>query len=374
MRKIIHIDMDCFFAAVEQRDHPEWRGKPLAVGHNGPRSVVSTASYEARKYGVHSAQPVSVALRKCPHLILAPGRFEAYKEASAIIRTIFHEYTDLVEPASLDEAYLDVTEPKQGPHSASLIALEIKQKIFEQTQLTASAGVSYNKFLAKIASDMDKPDGFTLIKPDEAVAFLEDLDIGKFHGVGARTEQRMNALKIYKGRDLKEFSRERLTQIFGKVGNYFYDVVRGVDERPVEPYRERKSVGAEHTYETDLMTFDEVIENMRQVEKTVWRRLDRLNKKGRTMTLKVRYGDFQTVTRSMSRVNPLDSFDVSVQVYHMLKELEDVIEELGVRLLGLSISNFPGEEKIEKYKQLEIPFKWLEDEEDKDMEVASDME
>ncbi len=358
MRKIIHIDMDSFFAAVEQRDHPEWRGKPLAVGHNGPRSVVSTASYEARKYGVHSAQPVSVALRKCPHLILAPGRFEAYKEASEIIRSIFHEYTDLVEPASLDEAYLDVTEPKSGPLSASLIALEIKQKIFEQTQLTASAGVSYNKFLAKIASDMNKPDGFTLIKPEEAEAFMEELEIGKFHGVGERTETRMHALKIYKGRDLKGFSREDLTRIFGKVGNYFYDVVRGVDERPVEPYRERKSVGAERTFETDIMTLEEVEEKLEEIQEIVWRRCKRHGKSGKTLTLKLRYGDFRTITRSNSMEMVFEQYDIKQHVYYMVREFKEEIEEIGVRLLGLSMSNFPGEEKDDKYKQLEIPFTW----------------
>ncbi len=358
MRKIIHIDMDCFFAAVEQRDHPEWRGKPLAVGHNGPRSVVSTASYEARKYGVHSAQPVSVALRKCPHLILAPGRFEAYKEASAIIRNIFHEYTDLVEPASLDEAYLDVTEPKMGPPSASLIALEIKQKIFEQTQLTASAGVSYNKFLAKIASDMDKPDGFTLIKPEEAEAFLEDLDIGKFHGVGTRTNQRMNALKIYKGRDLKEFSRERLTQIFGKVGNYFYDVVRGVDERPVEPYRERKSVGAERTFETDITDIEEVRTKLLEITEIMWRRCEKLNKIGKTLTLKLRYGDFRTITRSISHDKPFMRSEIGVQVNWMLRDQDEIVQEMGVRLLGLTMSNFPDKKETGGVRQLEIEFDW----------------
>lgn len=270
MRKIIHIDMDSFFASVEQRDFPEYKGKALVVGHRGPRSVVAAASYEARKYGVHSAMPMSVALRKCPHLIVTPHRFEVYRSVSAEIREIFHEYTDLVEPLSLDEAYLDVTHPKKGPPSASLIARDIKQEIFDKTGLIASAGVSYNKFLAKIASDMDKPDGFYLIKPEDAESFLENLDVGLFFGVGKKTEERMHRLKIFKGKDLKQFSRHELVKYFGKSGSYFYDAVRGIDDRPVVSSRERKSIGAERTYEEDIFDLSEVRDKMLEVIDIMW--------------------------------------------------------------------------------------------------------
>jgi DNA polymerase-4 len=222
MRKIIHIDMDSFFASVEQRDFPEYRGKPLAVGSRSPRAVVAAASYEARKFGVHSAMPMAVALRKCPDLIVTPHRFEVYREISNSIREIFHEYTDLVEPLSLDEAYLDVTNPKKGPPSASLIAMEIKKAVRKRENLVASAGISYNKFLAKIASDMDKPDGFYLIKPEDAEGFLEDLEIKKFFGVGEKTAEKMHRLNIFRGRDLKSYERDQLIRWFGKTGNYFY--------------------------------------------------------------------------------------------------------------------------------------------------------
>ncbi len=290
--------MDSFFASVEQRDFPEYRGKPLVVGGRGPRSVVAAASYEARKYGVYSAMPMSVALRKCPELIVTPHRFDVYKEVSANIRNIFHEYTDLVEPLSLDEAYLDVTQAKKGPASASLIAMEIKKEIQKREGLIASAGVSYNKFLAKIASDMDKPDGFYLIKPSEAEEFLEDLDIELFFGVGKVTAQKMHGMNIHKGRDLKSYPREDLIQYFGKAGNYFYDVVRGKDDRPVTPHRERKSIGAERTYETDLYDLDQLKERLTEVLDIMWKRCEAKNRKGRTLTLKLRFSDFSTITRS----------------------------------------------------------------------------
>ena len=250
--------MDSFYASVEQRDFPEYRGKALVVGGRGPRSVVAAASYEARKYGVYSAMPMVVALRKCPDLIVTPHRFDVYREVSRNIQNIFHEYTDLVEPLSLDEAYLDVTHAKKGPASASLIAMEIKKEILKRTGLIASAGVSFNKFLAKIASDMDKPDGFYLIKPDDAEKFIEDLDVGLFHGVGKRTEEKMHKMSIFKGRDLKLLSRQEMIKHFGKAGRYFFDVVRGKDERPVVSFRERKSIGAERTYEADLYEMDVV--------------------------------------------------------------------------------------------------------------------
>jgi len=284
--------MDSFFASVEQRDFPEYRGKPLAVGNRGPRSVVAAASYEARKYGVYSAMPVSVALRKCPDLIVTPHRFEVYRKVSASIREIFHAYTDLVEPLSLDEAYLDVTHARKGPPSASLIAMEIKKEIRDREDLVASAGVSYNKFLAKIASDMDKPDGFYLIKPEDAEEFLEELEIKKFFGVGERTEQKMHKLKIFKGRDLKAYPRDQLVRHFGKAGNYFYDVVRGIDERPVVSYRESKSIGAERTYDTDLYDQDQVEERLAEVMELMWKRCEAKKKSGKTLTLKLRFSDF----------------------------------------------------------------------------------
>ena len=259
MRKIIHIDMDSFFASVEQRDFPEYKEKALVVGHRGPRSVVAAASYEARKYGVYSAMPMSVALRKCPDLIVIPHRFDVYQKVSANIRHIFHEYTDLVEPLSLDEAYLDVTQAKKGPASASLIA---------------SAGVSFNKFLAKIASDMDKPDGFYLILPEDAERFLEDLDVGLFFGVGEKTEQKMHKMNIFKGSDLKLLPLQDLVKHFGKAGTYFYNVVRGIDERPVVSFRERKSIGAERTFETDLIELEEVKEKLAEIIDIIWRRCE----------------------------------------------------------------------------------------------------
>ena len=341
MRKIIHIDMDSFFASVEQRDFPDFKGKPLVVGGRGPRSVVAAASYEARKFGVYSAMPMSVALRKCPDLIVTPHRFDVYKEVSASIRNIFHDYTDLVEPLSLDEAYLDVTRTKKGPASASLIAMEIKKEVQKREGLIASAGVSYNKFLAKIASDMDKPDGFYLIKPEEAEGFLEDLDIELFFGVGKVTAQKMHGMNIHKGRDLKTYPREDLTRYFGKAGNYFYDVVRGKDDRPVSPFRERKSIGAERTYETDLYDIDEVKEKLGKVLDIMWKRCEAKDRRGRTLTLKIRYSDFSTITRSNSQTQGFSYEEMLGCMINLLPEQE--IKERGVRLLGGTMSNFQKE-------------------------------
>jgi DNA polymerase-4 len=343
MRKIIHIDMDSFFASVEQRDFPEYRGKPLVVGGNKPRSVVAAASYEARKYGVRSAMPMVVALRKCPELIITPHRFDVYREVSRTIRVIFHEYTDLVEPLSLDEAYLDVTHVKKGPPSASLIAKEIKKEILKKTGLVASAGVSYNKFLAKIASDMDKPDGFYLILPEDAEAFLEDLDVGLFHGVGKRTEEKMHKMNIYKGSDLKKLSRQEVIQHFGKAGKYFFSAVRGIDERLVVSHRERKSIGAERTYETDLFDIQITKEKLNEVIDIMWKRCLTKKTTGKTITLKLRFADFTTITRSKTQENEFKE----PEVYQTLSELLplDDINEKGVRLLGATMSNFQDEEK-----------------------------
>lgn len=353
MRKIIHIDMDSFFASVEQRDFPEYQGRPLVVGHRGPRSVVAAASYEARKYGVYSAMPMSVALRKCPDLIVTPHRFDVYQEVSANIRHIFHEYTDLVEPLSLDEAYLDVTQAMKGPASASLIAMEIKKEIQKREGLIASAGVSYNKFLAKIASDMDKPDGFFLIEPKDAEMFLEDLDIGLFFGVGEKTAQKMHRMNIFKGRDLKTLPREELIRHFGKAGNYFYDVVRGIDERPVVSSRERKSIGAERTYETDLYDLDLVKEKLVEVLDIMWKRYEAKKKKGKTLTLKLRFSDFTTITRSNTQNLDFSYENVKSTIMNLLPQQE--IEKRGVRLLGATMSNFQIDEQ-KSSKQMKIDF------------------
>ena len=345
--------MDSFYASVEQRDFPEYRGKALVVGHRGPRSVVAAASYEARKYGIHSAMPMAVALRKCPDLIVTPHRFEVYTKVSTSIRTIFHEYTDLVEPLSLDEAYLDVSHPKKGPPSASLIAMDIKKEIKKREGLTASAGVSYNKFLAKIASDMDKPDGFYLIEPENAERFLEDLDIALFFGVGKRTAQKMHKMQIFKGRDLKAFPRAELIKHFGKAGNYFYEVVRGIDDRPVVSFREPKSIGAERTYETDLYDIDLVKEKLTEVLDIMWKRYEQKNKKGKTLTLKLRFSDFDTITRSFTQNQGFSEEEMKTTMLKLLPVQE--IKERGVRLLGGTISNFQFE-KPRASGQMKIEF------------------
>ena len=336
--------MDSFFASVEQRDFPEYRGKPLVVGGNKPRSVVAAASYEARKFGVRSAMPMVVALRKCPDLIIVPHRFNVYREVSESIRNIFHDYTDLVEPLSLDEAYLDVTHAKKGPPSASLIAKKIKKEIREQTDLIASAGVSYNKFLAKIASDMDKPDGFYLILPEDAESFLEDLEVGLFHGVGKRTQEKMHKMNIFTGKDLKKLSRQEVIQHFGKAGRYFYSAVRGIDERPVVSHRERKSIGAERTYEVDHFEIDTVKEKLNDVINIMWKRCLEKNTSGKTITLKLRFADFTTITRSKTHEKEF----TEAEVYKILIGLipSDEIKERGVRLLGATMSNLYDEEKV----------------------------
>ena len=345
--------MDSFFASVEQRDFPEYKGKPVAVGHRGPRSVVAAASYEARAFGVFSAMPMSVALRKCPHLIVTPHRFDVYRKVSNSIHDIFHEYTDLVEPLSLDEAYLDVTEAKKGPPSASLIAKEIKKEITRRENLTASAGVSYNKFLAKIASDMDKPDGFYLIEPDQAERFLDELDIKYFFGVGERTEQKMHRMNIYKGSDLKALQRNELVRHFGKAGSYFYDVVRGIDNRQVVPFRERKSIGAERTYEADLYDLDQVGERLDEIIDIVWKRCQEKKKIGKTVTLKLRYSDFSTITRSRSQQQGYTYQEMRSALTDLLPR--EQIQQQGVRLLGATLSNFPAE-KPSSSNQLRIEF------------------
>lgn len=304
-RKIIHIDMDAFFASVEQRDHPELRGQAIAVGHDGPRGVVATASYEARRFGVHSAQPIVTAKRLCPHLIIVPGHYAIYKEVSAQMHDIFHEYTDLIEPISLDEAFLDVTHAKTGQTLATDIAREIKQKIRQRLQLTASAGISYCKFLAKIASDLHKPDGLTVIHPARAQAFIDHLRIEKLWGVGPRTAEHLHRLGIFTGADLRGCSLPYLTERFGKMGQVLYNFARGIDTRPVEPTRIRKSVGCEQTYEHDLTTAEQLDEALRHAADELLRRLQRTHFHGQTLTLKVKFADFQQITRSKVMENRL---------------------------------------------------------------------
>src|SRR5690606_2708567 len=284
-RKIIHIDMDAFFASVEQRDNPELRGKPVAVGGTSRRGVVAAASYEARAYGVRSAMPTVVARRRCPQLILVKSRFDVYRAVSHQIREIFYTYTDLVEPLSIDEAFLDVTHVKQGPPSATLIAREIKARILKETGLTASAGVSINKFLAKLASDVNKPDGLTVILPEEAEAFVAALPVDRFYGVGPVTAERMRAMGIETGADLRARSEEELRKHFGKAGSHFYRIARALDDRPVRPDRQRKSVGAERTFEEDLIKEADLLKRLEYISAEVARRLERSGTTGRTVTL-----------------------------------------------------------------------------------------
>jgi len=330
--------MDAFFASVEQLDNPELRGKPVAVGGSGERSVVAAASYEARKFGVRSAMPSVIAKRLCPDLIFVNHNFARYTEVSASIHEIFREYTDLIEPLSIDEAFLDVTEDKKRIGSATLIAKRIRNEIKSRTGLTASAGVSVNKFLAKIASDINKPDGLFLIKPEEAEKFIEELSVEKFYGIGKVTAQKMHKLGIHTGADLKKWDLAALVRNFGKAGVFFYDIVRGIDERPVEPDQERKSVGTELTYEKDLITRFEVIAELYKLEKELMERLEHSDTTGRTITLKVKFSDFRQITRSKTLQNFIRDFDtLHKEVSGIRKSLK--LEGSRIRLLGLSISN-----------------------------------
>ncbi|WP_323758444.1 DNA polymerase IV [Roseivirga sp.] len=360
-RKIIHIDMDAFFASVEQLDNPEFRGKPVAVGGSKERGVVAAASYEARKYGVRSAMPSKTAYQKCPHIIFTPPRFERYKEVSAVIRSIFLEYTDLVEPLSLDEAFLDVTENKKGIASATLIAKAIRKQIFEKTGLTASAGISINKFLAKIASDYQKPNGITLIGPEKAVSFLEQLEVDKFFGVGKVTAKKMHSLGIHTGLDLKQWTKEALRLKFGKAGPFYYDIVRGKDQRPVNPNRIRKSLGAENTFDQDLIEIEDMKMALGPILQTVYKRLEKADKFGKTLTLKIKFKDFSQITRSITQTENITTGEILKQLtFNLLEQItwEDFPE--GVRLLGVTCSNFEQEEAEENVKktgyQLTIDF------------------
>jgi DNA polymerase-4 len=336
--------MDAFYASVEQRDNPELKGKPVAVGGDRQRGVVAAASYEARKYGVRSAMSSKIALKRCPQLIFVHPNFEKYKAVSRQIREIFTSYTDLVEPLSLDEAFLDVTLTKKGKPSATLIARDIKREIFETTGLTASAGVSYCKFLAKVASDVKKPNGLFVITPDQAEAFLDELEIEKFFGVGKVTAQRFNAMGVYKGSDLKRVSRSELLLLFGKAGAYYYDIVRGMDERPVEPHRERKSVGAEHTFDTDIRDPHELQRRLELIADDVARRVERAGVIGKTVTLKIKFEDFEQITRSRTTYLYVYSREQLLSFGMDLLQRELPVVK-GVRLLGLTLSNFQTEQK-----------------------------
>lgn len=337
MRKIIHIDMDAFYASVEQRDDPALRGKPVAVANDAPRSVVTTASYEARRYGVRSALSVATAKRLCPRLILVPPRFEVYKKVSARIHEIFRRYTDLVEPLSLDEAYLDVTHSPCGK-TATQIAREIRAAIRSELGLTASAGVSFNKFLAKIASDLRKPDGISRILPKDAPAFLDSLAVENFFGVGPATARKMHELGIATGRDLRERSREELVGHFGKTGSWFYEIVRGNDPRPVEPCRARVSLGIEDTFPRDLAGADACAEELKILAARLADRLSRNGFSGYTLTLKIRFADFTQITRARTREKVwTDSADIFRAAALLLEE--NIPPAKPVRLLGITISN-----------------------------------
>jgi DNA polymerase IV len=329
--------MDAFYASIEQRDFPEYRGKPLAVGGNSKRGVVAAASYEARTFGVYSAMPSSIAARKCPDLIFAKPRFDIYREVSVQIRNVMQEYTDLVEPLSLDEAYLDVTINKMENPSATLIAKEIKEKIKKTTGLTASAGVSINKFLAKIASDYKKPDGLFIIKPEQASDFVAQLPIQKFHGIGKKTTEKMHKLNIFCGADLRELPQEKLIRYFGKLGIYYYHIARGVDERLVKPDRERKSVGAENTFSEDLINDEQMHVQLKNIVTKVWQRMKNIQVSGKTITVKIRLKDFTTFSRSKTLGQPL--YDLDELNKTAMELLQEQKVEHPVRLLGVSVSN-----------------------------------
>ncbi|MGQ1787528.1 DNA polymerase IV [Saccharicrinis sp. GN24d3] len=354
VRKIIHIDMDAFFASVEQRDFPELRGKPVVVGSPSPRGVVAAASYEARKFGVKSAMPSKIALKRCPHLIFQPHRFDVYKSVSAQVMDILYEYTDLVEPLSIDEAFLDVTTNKKNHKSATIIAREIKQRVRKETQLTASAGISVNKFLAKIASDQDKPNGLFVIKPDEVLPFIEKLSIRDFFGVGRKTAEKMNKLGIYTGKDLQAWSLNGLVRHFGKAGNFFYSISRGVDNRPVVPNRVRKSVGIENTFGKDLETDAERNDQLGILKTGLWQRVNKSRKFGRTITLKIKFNDFKQITHSKTVLHKIETEEEMSKLVMQL--MEEVKFDKKVRLMGLSISNLEGEKTHHNPVQLTIDF------------------
>ena len=353
-RKIIHVDMDAFYASVAELDNPELRGKAIAVGGEGRRGVISAASYEARKFGVKSAMSGALAKQKCPHLIFVKTDFKRYKEISLKVRNIFYEYTDLVEPLSLDEAYLDVTENKKGNPSANTIAREIRQRIFNETGLIASAGISINKFIAKVASDINKPNGQKTVHPDEVLQFLEELPVNKFYGVGKVTASKMYNLGIFVGSDLKKKTREELVKLFGKSGDHYYNIVRGIHKSPVKPNRVRKSVAAERTFLENISSEIFMIEELEKIAEELEKRMITLDTKGKTITLKIKYSDFTQHTRSKTKKYFMQNLK---EFFPLVKELlfqEKLLNS--VRLLGLSFSNLNTVKKEPFWVQLKIDF------------------
>ena len=343
LRKIIHVDMDAFYASVEELDNPGLKGKPVAVGGSEKRGVVSAANYEARKYGVRSAMSGYLAKKNCPHIIFVKPRFSRYKEISKQIRNIFYDYTDLVEPLSLDEAYLDVTVNKKGNPSATLIAKEIRQRIFDEVGLAASAGVSINKFIAKVASDVNKPNGQKTVNPEEVIPFLEDLEIRKFYGVGKVTAQKMYKLGIFTGKDLKTKSLEFLNENFGKSGSHYYHVVRGIHTSEVKPHRTPKSVGAERTFSENLSSEIFMLERLEHIAEELERRLNKSKIAGKTITLKIKYSDFTLNTRSKTLPYFITDKDLILETAKELLYQEEL--QNSVRLLGISLANLNTEKK-----------------------------
>ncbi len=356
VRKILHIDMDAFFASVEQRDFPELRGKPVIVGGQPEsRGVVAACSYEARQFGVHSAMPSAQAAKLCKGAIFVPHRFEVYREASAQIHNVFKAYTEHIEPLSLDEAYLDVTTKAAEVGSATQIAKDIKRDIKNRTDLIASAGVSYNKFLAKIASDMDKPDGLYVIRPEAADAFIEQLEIRKFFGVGKVTEKKMHKRGIFTGADLKALDKAKLTQYFGRSGDYYYNIARGIDDRPVRVHRERKSIGAETTFEKNLLNKAQIWQKLLSLCERVERTLQTKGLQARTVTLKVKYSDFTLNTRSKTSLSAVQNQAHLIEVLpELLKKTE--VGSRPIRLVGVSVSTLSkrGEDEAHSSQSLNI--------------------
>jgi DNA polymerase-4 len=348
--------MDAFYASIEQRDHPEWRHQPIAVGYSGKRGVVAAASYEARRYGVRSAMASVTALRKCPQLIFVAPRFNVYREVSQQIMHIFHEYTDKVEPLSLDEAFLDVTVNKKGAASATLIAKEIKRKIYAQTHLTSSAGVSFNKFLAKIASDYHKPDGIYIIPPKAAEAFVEKLPVERFFGVGKVTATRMKDHGIKTGYDLKQWSEPDLTRLFGKAGSSYYHFARGIDEREVQPDRIRKSLGAENTFSEDLYEVVDLLGALDEIAHEVQRRAEKRRFFAKTLTLKIKYADFTIITRSKTVDQYIKTFEQLFELGQELLSTVEDIEERKIRLMGLTLKNAETESPHSSFVPLQLSF------------------
>lgn len=349
IRKIIHIDMDAFYAAIEQRDHPELKGKPVVVGGQPhSRGVVATCSYEARKYGIHSAMPSIQAYRLCPHAVFLRPRFHVYKGESQKIRSIFSQYTDLVEPLSLDEAFLDVTDNRKGIKSATRIAQKIRKQIYEELGLTASAGVSFNKFIAKVASDMHKPDGLTVIPPEKGELFIASLPIRKFFGVGRATEKKMLSLGIKTGADLRRHTREWLVDHFGKVGGFYFQICRGIDDRPVNPRRARKSMGKEKTLSRDLNDLVEIKGVLQRLAERLVPLITKADFKGNTLTLKIKYFDFQCISRSITLPHIITSKEqIMAQMGELLLKTEAGRKK--IRLLGISVSQGSGKigEKVD---------------------------